>query len=765
MTTGRSVIRASALAFLAGILLVQQMTELPSLWWALLLIPFAAGAWWHRPFWLVPVFLVAGAMWVGLRAGAILDDSLAHALEGEDLVIRGHVADLPAETEFGWRFPFDVESATRAGRPVKIPGRILLSARGEEARPNTGSRWELAVRLTRPHGFQNPGGFDYEAYLFRHRIRARGYVREWVAPLPQPSARYGIDRVRERLDDRIRAGVAHSPLAGVVVALANGHARGVSPEQWDVLRATGTVHLVAISGLHISLIGGITFFLTRRLWSLSARALLWVPAPVAGAFGAVAAAAGYAALAGFVVPTQRALVMLAVVMGAIVARRQYLASEVLAMALLAVLVFDPLAVMAAGFWLSFAAVAVILLVVQGGESAWWRKLGYLQWAIGLGMLPLTLWLFQQVSLVGPVANLIAVPVFDLVVVPLVLLGIVTLPLPFEAPASTLFQLAAWLLEQLWPALEFLAGLSWSRWWQHAPAAWTLACALVGIGWLLAPRGWPARWVGAVWLLPLFLVRPPVPTAGEIWFTLLDVGQGLAAVVRTERHVLVYDAGPRFSASFDTGESVVVPYLRHAGVRRIDALVVSHGDNDHAGGVESVRRAMPVTRLVSSVPGYAASAEPCAEGRRWEWDGIRFELLNPPAGVVSGHNNASCVLRVSGVHGALLLPGDIEKKTEVRLAAQQRERLRAQVLVAPHHGSKTSSDTAFLAAVQPRYVLYPVGYRNRYRHPHPQVRERYAAIGAQALDSPALGAIEMRLAPEGIVWSGHRDRVRRYWFSR
>jgi competence protein ComEC len=744
---------------------VQQLAELPSLWWTVLAIPLAVVAWWHRPAWLLPLFFLAGAMWVTLRAGWLLDDALPHELEGADLIVSGHIADLPQETEFGYRFPFDIESASLAGTAVTVPARVLLTGRTDGEPPRAGSRWRLGVRLTRPHGFQNPGGFDYEAYLFLNRIRARGYVRDWIALLPEPSARYAIDRVRERLGERIGVALADRPQAGTVIALANGNGRGIAPPQWDVLRATGTLHLVAISGLHISLVGGIAFILMRRLWALPGHTVLWLPAPAAGAIGALLAAGGYAALAGFVVPTQRALVMLAVAMLGILSRRQYLPSEILAGALLAVLAFDPLSAMAAGFWLSFAAVAVILLASQGGETSVWRKWGYLQWAIGLGMLPLTLWLFQQVSLVGPLANLLAVPVFDLLAVPLVLGAITAFGLSLDSVAEALLRMAQWLLEQLWVALEFLARLPWGQWWQHAPAPWTLACAFVGVAWLLAPRGWPARWVGAVWLLPLFLVRPLAPQPGELWFTLLDVGQGLAAVVRTAQHTLVYDTGPRYSATFDTGESVVAPYLRYVGVRRIERLVVSHGDNDHAGGAESVRRAMVVEELVSSIPTYRGVAQPCEEGARWTWDGVEFEFLNPPRGIVSGHNNAACVLRVQAAGGSLLLPGDIEMKAERRLVAEYGRRLRADVLVAPHHGSRTSSSAAFVAAVQPRQVLYPVGYRNRFHHPHPHVVQRYAALGAQPLDSAALGAIEMRVTGQGIAWSSCRERARRYWFDR
>ncbi|MDH5512532.1 MAG: DNA internalization-related competence protein ComEC/Rec2, partial [Gammaproteobacteria bacterium] len=561
---------------------------------------------------------------------------------------------------------------------------------------------------------------------------------------------------------RIREHLPGNDFAGIIVALANGDGRGLDKQQWEVLRRTGTLHLVAISGLHISLIAGVVFFVTRRLWSLPGSTVLRVPAPQFGAVCALLAAGFYAALAGFVVPTQRALIMLTVAMSGILLRRRFPPSQLLAAAGLVVLIHDPLAVMAAGFWLSFAAVGVILLVIQGdrpGKTLAW-KLGYIQWAIALGMLPLMLALFHQVSLAAPVANMLAVPVFDLLAVPLTLLGALLLGIAPEV-SGLLFQVAAWLLHLLWQVLEWLAQLPFSQWSQPAPPWWALLAGVVGVMLLLAPRGWPARWVGAMWLLPLLLVRPAVPLPGEVWMTLLDVGQGLAAVVRTHGHTLLFDAGPRYG-QFDTGQAVVEPYLRANGVRRLDALLISHGDNDHTGGAESVLRAFPVYRLLTSDPGNLSGAQPCQRGQSWNWDGVEFLVLAPDDDGAKRPNDLSCVLRIHSRHGRILLPGDIEAGSEKILVQRWGERLRAEILVAPHHGSKTSSTPGFIEAVAPRHVLFPVGYRNRYRHPHPDVARRYAERGIQLHDSAAAGALEIRLLAGGPVVSAYRDRHRRYW---
>jgi competence protein ComEC len=755
----------ASLAFLAGVLLVQQQAQLPSLWWALTAVPPLVLAWW-RPWALIGVCFVLGVVWAGFRAGLILDDALATELEGRDLVLVGHVADIPQVTQFGMRFLFDVEQAQLDDVDVRVPRRVLLNSAVDDFVARAGERWRLRVRLARPHGFQNPGGFDYEGHLFRNRIRARGYVRAETAPLRLAggAARYAVDAVRQRLGERIAGHVDEHATAGFVVALANGDGRRVDQSQWDVLRATGTIHLVVISGLHISLIGGIVFFVARFLWALPGVTVQWCPAPVVGAVAALVLATVYAALAGFVVPTQRALIMLTVAMSGILLRRRFPPLQLLSVALLLVLLYDPLSVMAAGFWLSFAAVAIIVFIVSDDDRAWWRRLGYLQLAVALGMLPLLLALFGQVSLVAPLANLIAIPVFDTVAVPLTLLGIAVLPLS-DAAAGALFDLAATALAWLWPLLEWLGRLPYAQWAQHSPPAWALVAAVAGVTLLLAPRGWPARWVGGVWLLPLFLVRPPTPNAGEVWFTLLDVGQGLAAVVRTREHVLVYDTGPRFSETFDTGEAVVLPYLRARGIGQVDLLVISHGDNDHRGGAESMLQALAQTPVLSSAPALPFASAPCVRGMRWEWDSVRFEILHPPTDARDRHNNHSCVLRVVSAFGSVLLPGDIETRAELSLLAGAREQLAADVLVAPHHGSKSSSHEAFVAAVHPKHVLFPVGYRNRYRHPHPAVLERYRGAGAQLHDSPAHGALEFRIGAAGIDLDAYRSTQRRYWFDR
>jgi competence protein ComEC len=508
----------------------------------------------------------------------------------------------------------------------------------------------------------------------------------------------------------------------------------------------------------------------RWLWSRAGAAALWLPAPRVAALAALLAATGYAALAGFAIPTQRALVMLAAGLLGVLLDRRTAPSILLALALLAVLVFDPLAVLAPGFWLSFAAVAVILYVVTGDRRApGWRSrlltFGRVQWAVTLGLLPLLLFIFQQASVTSPLANLAAIPVVELVVIPATLLGVLGLLVLPDGWASGVLLVAATALEWLWPLLAALARWPAALWSQAAPAPWVLAAASVGVALLLAPRGFPGRWAGSVWLLPLLVVTPPAPAVGEVWLTLLDVGQGLSVVVRTAGHTLVFDTGARFNARFDLGRAVLVPYLRQSGAGRVDVLVVSHGDNDHIGGSGSLLAAVPVAEVLTSVPErIGGGARACADGQRWEWDGVRFEFLHPGPGAAGGDNNASCVLRIEGPYGRALLPGDIEAGAERALVASRPAALRAEVLVVPHHGSRTSSSDAFVDQVGPQLALIPVGHRNRYRHPHPDVVARYRERGIRLEDSAHAGAIEVRMTGAGVQVERQRDRHRRYWLG-
>ncbi len=777
--------RSWTIAFLLGSCLLYSLARLPPLWlpW-LLALPLLPGLFWlhlssrlpglARPTSLL-LAILCGFGWSLWYADDLLGQQLPSALEGEDIVLQGRVVSIPVGRGQHLAFDLVVErlddpQLQRLLERGEFPARIRLNWYEPFPALVAGERWQLQVRLKRPHGMNNPGGGDYEGRLFAVGVRARGYVRRHEANRRiGPAA--GLDRMRQQLRDRLFAELEGEPLAGLLVALAVGERSGISQQQWRVFTATGTNHLMAISGLHIGLVAGLVYWLVLRLWARIPALVLRLAAPRAAAVAALCAAAGYAALAGFAIPTQRALVMVSVAMGALLLDRTVQPSRLLALALLIVLLIDPLAVHSAGFWLSFAAVAIIVYGSSGRLSATsgTRRallgLVHVQLLVVIGLSPLLLGLFSTVSLSAPLANLLAVPWMSLVVVPLTLLAVLLmlLGLPGSGP---LLALAATATEWLWQLLEVLAG-----WWPNPPwsvPGWVLLFAIPAVLWLLAPRGWPLRWLGLLCLLPLLTWRAPIPAHGEAWFTLLDVGQGLAAVVRTREHTLVFDTGPRYPSGFNTGDAVLLPFLRHVGVSRVDRLIVSHGDNDHIGGAEALMQGIVVGEVLSSVPEAfeGGLARPCLTGEQWLWDGVSFAILHPPDLSGDRENDASCVLRIEAGGQVLLLTGDIEVAAETQLLREHGGELRADVMVAPHHGSRTSSSAAFVRAVAPVVVFYPVGYRNRWDFPRPEVLARYLAAGARGYDTASYGALTVRLGQrEGLVVESWRQQHERYWQGR
>jgi len=765
-------VRGAAAAFLAGVVALHALPVVPApgaarvLGPVLLALPLLAlllhRAVRGRRSLRLPAIAVAGFLWALGSAAGILARDLPPAHEGRDRVVEGVVASLPERVGRALRFELDT-----AGGPDAALGRLRLAWYGGSPALAAGERWRLRVRLKRARGFANPGGFDYEGWLFRRRIRVTGYVRAGPESQRVAAAGPGLAAARQHLAGAIGRALAGHPHRGEVEALALGVRARIPPERWDVLRGTGTAHLMAISGLHVGLVAGLAFALGRALWALAARPAAWLPAARAGVVLALVAALAYAALAGFSVPTRRALVMVAALASGTLLGRSVAGADALAVALAAVLVLDPHAVMASGFWLSFAAVALIFAGLGARPRArgpWWR-LGRVHWVVGVGLLPLGVALFGAHPLLGPVANVLAVPWTGLVIVPLVLAGAATVTLA-PAAGAVLLGLGADAVALGWPLLEGLARRDLMLRPPAAAPAWALAAACCGVLIALLPPATPGRWLAPLWLLPVFLLPVERPAPGAFHFTLLDVGQGLAAVVRTHRHALVYDAGPRYGPRLDAGRAVLVPYLRAAGVRAVDVLVLSHRHRDHTGGAPALRRLLPVAEVI----GYAGApgAARCAAGRRWHWDGVRFEVLYPAPAAArrpgAAGNDASCVLRVTAPGGALLLPGDVEASAEGALLAAARADLGADVLVAPHHGSATSSSAAWLDAVAPRDALFAVGHRNRFGFPDPQVVGRYRARGVRLFDTARDGALRYRFEPGRGVIGPLRERAvsRRFW---
>jgi competence protein ComEC len=742
--------------------------------------------------------LVAGFGYAAWRADLRLAETLPREWEGEDLRVVGVVDDLPAVSERGVRFALAVDEVRMPG--ATVPRRLSLAwyaqqpgvdANDERRLPapvvRAGERWLLTVRLKRPHGNVNPGGFDLEAWLLQQGFRATGYVRDDAsnARLDAFAGRWRdrLQRSRERVRDRIRRALPDAPFAGVIVALAIGDQRAIPESQWTVFNRTGISHLVSISGLHVTVFaafaGGLAYMLLRRSVRLTTR----LPARKAAAAVGMLAAGGYVLLAGAEIPAVRTFAMLAIAACGVWLGRPGTAGIVWLWALAGVLLWDPWAPLTPGFWLSYGAVALLLYASVGrlheAPATQWRQRvsraigegARAQWVVTLGLTPLTLALFGQASLIAPVANAVAIPAVTLVIVPLALAGILV-PLPL------FFELAHAALEPLMRFLELLAALPDATWQQHAPPAWTVAAGSAGTLWLLAPRGVPGRPLGMLWFVPLFAVRPVPLSDGAFRLTVLDAGQGLAAIVETRRHTLVYDTGPRFTDSADAGGRIVAPFLRATGLRRADGLIVSHQDLDHSGGALTLMQTTPFGWFASSLPAEhplvvrakrAAPTLSCVAGQQWTWDSVHFTMLHPTMteydDAWTRTNDRSCVVRIDSTHGSALITGDIEARTEAMLVRTRREMLRADVLVVPHHGSRTSSTLPFIRAVAPAIAVIASGYRNRFGHPRPDIVARYTGNDIAVERTDLAGALALTFDGSTIpVPVSARAQRARYWLD-
>lgn len=757
----------------------------------------------------------------GLRASSFANQGLAAELEGRDIRITAVVTAMPQRSEAGVRLRLAVESAEwprllaeatsadaqRHGALPQLPPLIDVSWYGGALRDaqgladlqrlppdlRAGERWRMTVRLKAPHGLRNQHGFDYELWLWEQGVQATGYVRAGPKDVPPERVgstwRYPVEQWRQAVRDAIlhRLAGAGGPdeetprarVAGVVAALVTGDQRAIDRADWDVFRATGVAHLMSISGLHITLFAWLAAALVGALWRRSRRLCLAVPAPAAALIAGVVLAGCYAVFSGWGVPAQRTVTMLAVVAALQLSGRRWPWPQVWLLACAAVVLLDPWALWQAGFWLSFVAVGVLFATdfVAGGArdtSARGRFYALLreQWVVTIALTPLGLLLFGQVSLVGFIANLLAIPWVTLVVTPLALAGVVWAPL---------WSLAAAALQPLAAGLQWLAGWPWAVVFLPAAPLWAGALALLGGGLLAMRLPWQVRLWAVPLLIPLLCWQASRPAPGQFELLAPDIGQGNAVLVRTAQHTLLYDAGPRFSRESDAGHRVLVPLLRALG-EQVDVLMLSHRDADHTGGAAAVLAQQPRAALTGSLEAEHAlqalrASAPCVAGQHWVWDGVAFEVLHPADAAPPPQaraNTLSCVLRVTSAaqlqaadtpHGparqaVALLVGDIEAPQEHALVARGAP-LKADVLLVPHHGSKTSSSAVFLDAVQPRTALVQAGYRNRFGHPAPEVLERYAERGVSVVQSPRCGAARWTSQQPGHV-ACERETGRRYW---
>ena len=620
--------RTRTIAFLIGIATFLHVPMLPSLW-GLVFLPVVLWTVFVLPKFQILCAIICGFLWAFIRADIILSEGLDRMIEGDTVIVIGQVVSLPKILDSGIRFEFQInEMKSQDGVVLKSPGKVRLGWYRDNIEVKSGEHWQLYVRLKRPYGFSNPGGFDYEGWLFQHRIRATGYVRnDEQNELIRQASIFSINHQRYLLRDLInRTHLSDSDdfEKSLLLALSLGDRSKVSPQQWRTLTQTWTSHLLAISGLHIGLVAGLFFILGRWLWALSGSLPLYLAsqrfAALSGLFGALM----YAALAGFAIPTQRALIMLSVWMLSRLFYRKIAITDIIATSLLAVLIIDPYAAMDVSFWLSFVAISIIAYGMTcrvNGNISWWRsgwwKWGRVQYLVAVGLFPMLVLWFQQVPLVGIFANIVAVPYISLIVIPLVLLGIALLCFIFPAGEFVL-QLAGQALSVFWPFLDYLSRLKFNLWHSASPSALAFALGMIGILIILLPKGIPARWIGVIWLLPLLYPQSENPEFGDFWFTQLDVGQGLASVIQTQNHSLIYDTGDRYSERFNVGKAVIIPFLKHQHIQHPDLLIVSHGDRDHIGGTNDILAQYSEIHVLTSVR--EKMTHPylgnCVEGQSW-----------------------------------------------------------------------------------------------------------------------------------------------------
>ncbi len=764
---------------------LMQLSAIPKLWiFGLgIILSFGLGGWFRNARWWGKVWVFVGCcflglFWQGWHCTGLLGKVLGIDEEGMEKVLVGRVCDIPVCDEAHCSFSFVVDSEGRKFR---------LSWYGLERAVHVGESWKLFVRLKRVHGSLNPGGFDSEAWSWQQHFSGKGYVinkakNEYLGV----SSGYGFLRWREGMLQSCKKVLHDDPLGGIVTALNLGWTQDIPYFQKVIAQRTGTAHLLAISGLHVGMVAGLVFWLLCGLWSKIPRVTELIPSPVIGALFAIFAAIIYSEMAGFACSTQRACVMCAILLLPKFAHRHITVKTALFRAVWVVLLWDPCVVLSSGFWLSFGAVFVLVYAKYykvfdiDNVTSVFQKMAHkkikeciqllqTQWICLIGLLPLSCWYFHQVSLVSLVSNLIAIPLMGVLILPLVLLGTALVNTNVYL-AKLFFTCATKCLAILGLSLQWLSQQQWAVWNYSFTHAWEVVVVFSGCALLVfSQKNW--RWVGLVGLVPLALPNTFPVQVGQFKLSVLDVGQGLATVVSTRNHTVIYDTGAKFSPQLDCGQQIVVPYLIKEKIRLIDTLVLSHGDNDHAGGASAILKSFTVKKIYTSAvekinqqlneQASTVNIAECVRGISWKWDGVKFEFLHPDANVEGKANDRSCVLKVSSDYGSVLFTGDIEKTAERWLTQQHPEQLSSSIMIVPHHGSKTSSIRDFLDAVHPKVAILSYGYRNRYRHPNKEVVERYLKNGSRLFNTVSSGAISYTIGGDW-EWQHYRARHREFW---
>lgn len=853
--------RIWALAFLIGILILQQFSHLPSIYWVMtslvsfiLFVRFLREKLFSYHLLIIISGLTCGFSWSLAHAHWLMEQRLSDQYEGIDLIIEGQISSLPVNKTIRGQGKYQTRSIRFEFTPTNVrrsipknahlitsidlnhfPKKLRLSWYRPTAVIYAGEYWRFKVRLKRPYGMMNPGGYDYEKALYQKRIQAKGSIKKSdlnqklnIVPFDSRlstlllSVRQGLLTKLNMLD----IGEQSDFIRSVTQSLILGYRGGLDASQWRVFQRTGTIHLMAISGLHIGLVAALVYGLISFCWRMIGVGCLTVPAPQIAAIAALLAAASYAALAGFTIPTQRALVMLLVGMIHIIFKRTPLpVSKTIAIALILVLLFDPLATLSQGFWLSFVAVSVIIYLMQATNSKKINTIksdnntasllavdsadnfqsgvlitikkilnafvnscltfGRLQWALTIALFPLVLYFYQSSSLVSPIANLIAIPVISLAVVPLMFLATLLLFVN-TVIANSVFSITNFIYSLLWEFLEILSKWDYATFELSIDSLWVLVLSYMGIALWLSVKGTPMRWLAIVFVLPMLIHSKDVLDDGEAIVTVLDVGQGLSSIVQTKNHTVVFDAGAKYSENFDIGRAVVIPFFQHIGRNKIDTVIISHGDNDHLGGFTSIATNIPIQNVLTSIPDSAViqkesksdsgkinyKVSSCQRGQKWMFDNVEFSILSPVeinSVAENGHdkNNQSCVLKISTNFGSALITGDIEREMESHLYHSYPESLQSEVLVVPHHGSNTSSLKGFIKTVDPDYAVFTVGYKNRYNLPNTKVVKRYQQTSKATLyKTNETGALSFHFKlNSSLNPTAYRLQTLKYWHTR
>jgi competence protein ComEC len=701
-----------------------------------------------------------------MRAGyQVVEARLEHEFAGESMLAQVRVTEFPKLT--GSSVSLLLEPVADA----RLPARSRVTWFEPPRVPALGEVWELELRLRRPRGLLNAGVFNLENWMFRENLHASGYVVPGKRNRLLESATLGgIDAARLRFTEFVDRNGGES--SSVLVAIGVGSRHLISRSQWDRYAKTGTSHLMAISGLHIGLAATSAFLFIAIL---SGGLQLGGNHLNHGMIGGAIVAFAYALISGFAVPSQRAVMMLGLLAVTFIKKRRPDPVRIISLVAILVFIVDPVSVMKPGFSLSFAAVVVLLWgssvyrqrPAEGRRLTLFlntvRELTIMQGALLFGLMPLTVLLFQRIAFFAPAVNLVAVPVFSFVTVPLTLMSLL-LHRSLDSISARLLDLAAESIQVLEKVIHFSSTLPMAD-LSIASHDLNILIILLPVLWVILPRGWPVRWVAILGALAIVLHKPLTPAPSCFDVHVLDVGQGLAVVVQSDQRTLLFDTGAAYRGGGSVAEQVILPFLRYKGIDAIDWLVVSHGDNDHAGGVRALLGGIPVSNIFLGEPArdLGRGADACFAGHAWRADGIDYRFLHPSQDSLRDGNNSSCVLSIAAGAHSVLLTGDIEAPAEGQILARSAA-LSSDIVVIPHHGSLTSSSPAFVNRVRPGLAIASAGFANRWGFPRERVIRRWEGIGAGVLDTATQGGISLQVcALSGISHlQGQRQIQRRFW---